>query len=457
MGSSFSEFSKVKDKSQNSIDGDIDDTNWLEAVDNSFVYVWCDASIGTQKNVDDANNTLKSIASFVNPKRQLVHTFNELGACEDFIMHVNNVCLIISGTFGEELIPKIHNAEQLHSVYIFCMDKPKHEAWAVHYRKVRDVRTNIRDICKSLKKYISSPAIIDYDRIDFDIVSTEAYSAEAKQLDLDLVYSILADTLLLEMNHGKQDMVNYCRNEYSSDCQIHLIDDFEKNYSQFSPIWWYTKSYFFQGMINRALRTRDLYVLCSLQRLLKDLNIELTRLQEKQKKTNGPLDLYFVQMLTVTDLYRLRASYGQLMCINQFISANPDKTIAIVFMKHQALKPDKVRILFHIHIDRTLSSIVPYANIGSNSDFVHENEHLISMFGYYRVGKVEQVTDFESTWLVNLTLIGKDDYQYMQLKHHQLENMHLVDSDQTIKDRICRFKSANKLFRQALYLSLIHI
>ncbi|CAF0963483.1 unnamed protein product [Adineta ricciae] len=450
----LSELSKLKDKPRNSIDPDIDDTSWLEAVDKSFVYVWCDASIGTQNYVKDANNTLRSIASFVNPKRQLVHTFNEIDACEDFIMHVNNVCLIISGTFGKVLIPKIHNAEQLHSVYIFCMEKPTHDAWAVHYRKVRDVRTNIQDICKSLKKYISSPAIIDYDRIDFDIISTEAYSAELKQLDLNLVYSILADTLLLEMgstDHGKQDMVKYCRNEYTSDCQIHLIDDFEKNYSQFSPIWWYTKSYFFQGMINRALRTRDLYVLCSLQHLLKDLNSELTQLHEKQKKTNGSLDLYFVQMLAVTELHRLQASYGQLMCINQFMSANPDKTIAIVFMKHQALKADKVRILFHIHIDQTLSPIVPYANIGSNSDFVHENEHLISMFGFYRIGKVEQVADFESSWLVNLTLIGKDDYQYMKLKHHRLENMHLVDSDQTVKDRICRFKSANKLFRQALY------
>ncbi|CAF0903142.1 unnamed protein product [Adineta ricciae] len=455
MGNSLSEFSKLKDKSQNSIDADIDDTSWLKAVDNSFVYVWCDESIGTQKFVSDANNTLRNIASIANPKRQLVHTFNELDACKDFIMHVNNVCLIISGKFGEELIPKIHNAEQLHSVYVFCMNKPKHDAWAVHYRKVRDVCTNIGDICKSLKKYISSPAIIDYDRIDFDIISTEAYSTEPQQLDLNLVYSILTDTFILGMvdsaDHGKQDMVKYCRNEYTSDCQLYLIGDFEKNYSQFSPIWWYTKSYFFQGMINRALRTRDLYVLCSLQRLLKDLNIELTRLQEKQKKTTGSLDLYFVQTLATAELRRLQASYGQLMCINQFISANPDKTIAIVFMKHQALKSNQVRILFHIHIDQTLSTIVPYANIGSNSDFVHENEHLISMFGYYRVGKVEQVADFQSTWLVNLTLIGKDDYQYMQLKHHRLENMYLVDLDQTVKDRICRFKSANKLFRQALY------
>ncbi|UJR28164.1 hypothetical protein I4U23_009418 [Adineta vaga] len=424
-------------------------TSWLEAVDKSFVFVWCDASVGTQNYVDDANNTLKNIANVVNKNRQIVHTFNEIKACQEFIMQVNNVCLIISGAYGIDLVPQIHNLEQIHSIYIFCMHKAKHELWASHYRKVRGVFTNINDICISLKTYVISRAIIDFDRIEFDIITAEN--------NLSLNYSILTKLFLLDMDshdHGKQDMINYCRSEYKSDSQTQLIKDFERNYSQFNPIWWYTKNYFFQGIINRALRRRDLYALCSMYRFIKDLDIVLSQLHYEQKLTNQTLNLYFGQILSQNDFDCMINSNGKLMCINQFILANPQQAIATMFMKQENLQQGKVRIIFQIHIDQTASPIAPYANIGSISDFVHEEEHLISMSSIYRIGKIEQVLDMSSAWLIHLTLINKDDIQYLQLTQNlpieKYEDLNLIDIGYTIKDRLYLFKSANTLFKQAL-------
>jgi hypothetical protein len=452
----------LQDLNNNSFQADIYDTIWTQAIENSFVFVWCDASIGTKNNVNDDQNTIIQLARVVNQSRQLVHTFNELNACREFITHVDNVCLIISGTMGQELVPLIHNLEQIHSIYIFCLNKAKHDLWAVHYRKIRGVFTNIAGICESLKSHIISRSSTDYDRIEFDVISQEITSPTIDKHELCLIYSKLNKIILLNMDssdHGKQDMINYCRNEYTSEYQIQLINDFERNYSQYNPIWWYTKNCFFQGIINRALRTHDLYALCSMHRFIKDLDLKLEQLHANQRTSIEPLKLYFSQFLFKNDFDRLKENHGGLMSINQFLSANPEQSIAMMFIKQQnssASNANKIRVLFQIHIDRTKQSYVSYANIGSISQFVHEKEYLISISSVYRIDKIEKLIDIPSGYFVQLTLIGRNDLQYNNLTQYiqeeQLdESIDLAELGHKIKNRLHLFKSANKLFKQALF------
>ncbi|CAF1683816.1 unnamed protein product, partial [Adineta ricciae] len=94
-----------------------------DPTDPPFVVVWCDASIGSDTNASDDVNTLIQLTRIVNRKRQLIHTFSELDACQDFIYHASNVCLIVSGQMGTQLVPLVHGLHQLHSVYIFCFNK----------------------------------------------------------------------------------------------------------------------------------------------------------------------------------------------------------------------------------------------------------------------------------------------------------------------------------------------
>jgi hypothetical protein len=436
--------------------------DWMIAVEKSFIFVWCDASIGTQNNGADQKNTIMQLAQLVNKNGQLVHTFNELHTCREFIAHVNNVCLIISGSLGQEFVPMIHNFEQIHSIYIFCFNKAKHELWAAPYPKVRGVFTNIQTICESLKSYIISRTLSDCDRIEFDLISSEINSPTIDKHELCLIYAKLSKIILLNMNssdHGHRDMINYCRNEYTSDYQIQLINDFERNYSQHNSIWWYTKNCFFQGIINRALRSHDLYVLCSMHRFIKDMDSKLVQLHGKQRTSSTePLNLYFAQILSNDDFQNLKENRGGLMCINQFISANSEQGIGMMFLKQQnssTLNGNKIRVLFQIHIDPTIQPNVAYANIGSTSEFVHEKEYLISLSSIYRVNKFEKLFDISSGWLIQLTLIGRNDLQYNNLTNYiqeeQLnEEINLQELGYKIQNRLHLFKSANQLFKLAL-------
>ena len=459
MGNSNSIKRRSLDISNSLVVADI--REWMIAVEKSLIFVWCDASIGTQTHDDDQKNTILQLAQLVNKNGQLVHTFNDLHTCQEFITHVNNVCLITSGSLGEQFVPLIHNLSQIHSIYIFCFNKQKHELWAKNYAKVRDVCTDIRSICESLKTYIISQTSADYDRTEFDIISSEIKSPTIDKHELPLIYAKLSKIILLNMDssdHGKQDMINYLQDEYTSDYQIQLINDFERNYSRHNPIWWYTRNCFFQGIINRALRSHDLYALCSMHRFIKDMDSKLVQLHTKQKATNESLTLYFAQFLLKKDFQHIQDNHEGLMCINQFISVNSERSIAVMFLKQQnssTINGNKIRVLFQIHINRTIQSNVSYANIASVSEFVHEKEYLISFSSIFRINKVEKLHEIPSAWLIQLTLIERNDLQYNNLTQYiqaeQLdEEINLPELGYKIKNILYPFKSANTLFKHAL-------
>lgn len=440
---------------------DLSDEAWIDYMQKSFMFVWCDASIGTIGKITDTQNTIKRLADIVNQNGQLVHTFDELNACREFITEVNNVCLITSGSMGEQLVPLVHNLDQVHSIYVFCYNKAQHDVWAQRYKKIVGVCTDIIPICESIKSYISSHSLIDYDRIEFDLINHAIQSPTIDKHELPLIYSRLTKMILLNMNsidHGKQEMITYCRNEYIHPCQIPLINDLERNYSQHDAIWWYTRNFFLQGMINRALRTRDLYVLTSMHRFVKDLDNQLRQLHENERTTQGSLDLYFGQVLFKSDFHRLENNHGGLICIDQFLSANTEQGIALMFLKQSSSYPlnrNDIRVLFQIHIDRNISSDVIYAAIGSISQFVHEKEYLISMFSVFRVNQIERLPDIPSGYFVQLVLVDRNDFQYRNLiqsvSDEQFDrDVNLNELGHLIKTRLYIFKSANKLWKQVL-------
>ena len=431
------------------------DTSWVETIGRSFVVVWCDATIGSSSNSDDDTNTLLQLAGIVNKKRQLVHTFNEIEGCKNFIAHANNIFLIVSGQMGLELVPVVHNLDQIHSIYIFCINKPKYDVWSKQYKKIRGVHTDIREICECLKTYFTSNSSSHFDQLQFDLLNKDVTYPTIDKREFSFLYPILSKQILLNMNSVKiQDMINYCRMEYTSDYQTQLINDIEKNYTQHDPIWWFIRDDFFQGIVNRALQIHDLYTLCCMAPFLKDLETKLTQLQKKQKTTaSNTLHLYSTQPIAIEDFNKLKLNLGGLLCINQYIFANTDQNIALLFIDHKNSLPintSNTNILFQISIPATIDSHVSYANIGPVSQFVHQKEYLISMSSMYRIEKIEQLIEVPTGWVVHLTLIDKNDAQLEPIIQIINNDNNLSRLGPTITDKLYQFKSTRKLFEQAL-------
>ncbi len=99
-----------------------------------YQLLWLDENVNeaqdnvvTQKKLRQAINQLK--------------TFDNVKECEK---HVHNIegthkkmVLIVSGKFGRELIPRIHDIRELSAFYVYCMAKNSNKQWADNYQKVQ--------------------------------------------------------------------------------------------------------------------------------------------------------------------------------------------------------------------------------------------------------------------------------------------------------------------------------
>ena len=71
---------------------------------------------------------------------QLLSIFENVSECEQHIRQIpssDRIILIVSDSLGKELIPRIHEVQQLTSIYVFCAHKPTDQSWATPYSKVK--------------------------------------------------------------------------------------------------------------------------------------------------------------------------------------------------------------------------------------------------------------------------------------------------------------------------------
>jgi hypothetical protein len=98
----------------------------------SPVLIWLDASVnGNEKNKQTQQDFQSIIYNF--------RAFEDPNQCQKYISSVpshGRIVLITSGQFGRQLVPQIHNLQQLLSIYVYCMDKEANEAWAKNFTKV---------------------------------------------------------------------------------------------------------------------------------------------------------------------------------------------------------------------------------------------------------------------------------------------------------------------------------
>jgi hypothetical protein len=87
----------------------------------------------------------------------LIHNIRTFTRIDTFIDYLTNeiterIILIVSGSLGFQIIPKIHCFPLIDSIYIFCQNKTIHRLWAKNYNKVQGVFNDIDLLCLHLRK-----------------------------------------------------------------------------------------------------------------------------------------------------------------------------------------------------------------------------------------------------------------------------------------------------------------
>lgn len=97
----------------------------------TYSLIWLDASVNSEENLDVQEKFRSSI--------NYLQTFDKLNECKKYILSVSSedrIVLIISGHFGQQLIPEIYHLRQISSIYMYCTNKEFHQQWSKQYKKV---------------------------------------------------------------------------------------------------------------------------------------------------------------------------------------------------------------------------------------------------------------------------------------------------------------------------------
>ncbi|CAF1045945.1 unnamed protein product [Adineta steineri] len=290
-----------------------------------------------------------------------------------------------------------------------------HEQSNQKWSKVNGVYTDIQQICDSLKQYINQ---CNQDLIPMSFVSMNHDAStyqDLDQLEPTFMYSTLLKEILLELNYSDQavkELTDDCREKYKdNDSQLEIIDQFEQEYHQHTPIWWYTFEGFTYQMLNRALRTLDVNVIVKMGFFVRDIHEHIEELHSKQfQSQQSPFMLYRGQGMIKSDFDKMINTQGGLLSFNNFLSTSRNREVSFEFVTTTTLnRPELIGVLFQITVDASVLS-TPFAQIDDVSYYQEsEEEVLFSMHSVFRIGEFKQLEN--RIWDVKLTLTSDTDPQ----------------------------------------------
>ncbi|CAF1319874.1 unnamed protein product, partial [Didymodactylos carnosus] len=252
-----------------------------------FTLVWLDVNIERTDDFIDTTERLKTITNYLK-------IFRDAKECIDYMSSITfeTVILVVSGSLGEIVIPIIHNLQQIAFIYVFCLDKNKHETWAINNRnkKVRGVFTDKQFLLQTI---IDDAEILLVDVRPMNVFSLQYDEKSIRALDkesaLYIWNQLLMDVLLRipTSDISKLDMLVVCQSFYrDNNSELTKILEFRSSYFRETAISWYTRDSFIYRLLNKALRTRDIDVIFKFRFFIADLYWQLS---EEHRKFVEPL------------------------------------------------------------------------------------------------------------------------------------------------------------------------
>ncbi|CAF1283859.1 unnamed protein product [Adineta steineri] len=371
----------------------------------NVLLIWLDNDIN--ENNANCNNTIKQLKRVFNN----INTFTNSNQCVEFIQTINNnkVCMIVSGSLGQHIVPHVHNMSQVDAIFIFCNNPGWHKQWVNEWPKIKGVFTDITSICEALNQAAHQC------EQNATSISFVASNKKLDQLDPSFMYTQILKEILLTINfedkHFKK-FITYCREVYDDDeNELKNVNQLKKTYKKNIPIWWYTRDAFLYRMLNQALRLMDVDMIVRMGFFINDLQCDIQRLHSEQfddHQSGTTFTVYRGQGLSKEDFTEMTKTKGGLLSFNNFLSTSKNCNVSLNFARRAATNPDLVGVLFVISINPT-DSTTPFADVTDVSCFHTEDEVLFSMHTIFRIGDITPIEGSNHLYEVNLTLTNDND------------------------------------------------
>ncbi|CAF1488336.1 unnamed protein product [Adineta steineri] len=367
--------------------------------------IWLDNNINDDNA--DCDNTIQQLTRVVNN----INTFTDPEECFQFIQTITNnkICMIVSGSLEQHIVPRVHNMSQVDTIFIFCNNQESDKQWTKEWPKIKGIFTDMTSICEALK-----PAAHQCEQNAISI-SFVALNKKLDQLDPSFMYTQILKEILLtidfEEKHIKQ-FINYYREAFvETEYDLRNIEKLERDYHDQRPIWWYTNQCFLYSMLNQALRSMDVDIILRMGFFINALHRDIQQLHSEQfdgQQSDKTFTVYRGQRLSKEDFTEMTNTKGGLLSFNNFLSTSKDRDVSLLFAPEAATNPDLVGVLFVISINPT-HSITPFASVSDVSHFHTEDEVLFSMHTVFRIEDIQPMDGNNHLYQVNLTLTNDND------------------------------------------------
>ncbi len=383
----------------------------------NVLLIWLDNDI--DGNSVDCRNTLTQLRPIVNT----IDIFTDCDQCVDFLTDISNekVCMIISDATCRNTVPLIHDIDHVHSIFIFCTNKTRHEQWAKDWPKIKGVFTVISSICEALTQAVQQ---CEQNAIPISFMNTndDLSKKNLDQLDASFMYTQIFKEILLTIKfeqHHIKEFLDYCREQFSeNNRELNNIKKLETKYRDETPIWWYTYECFLYPMLNRALRLMDVDILIKMGFFINDLHHHIEQLHSEQfhgQNSDKSFTVYRGQGMSKTDFEQLKKTMGGLISFNNFLSTSKNRDVSLKFARRALPNQDMMGILFVMTIDPAKST-TPFASITDVSFYKdREDEVLFSMHTVFRICNIQLIGGDKRLIQVDLTLTSDNDKDLRRL------------------------------------------
>jgi tetratricopeptide (TPR) repeat protein len=218
-----------------------------------------------------------------------------------------------------------------------------------------------------------------------------------------------------------QRLIAELRNYYDGKTEeLHVIGEFERDYTPEKAIWWYTRDTFFFRLINKANRQHNVAVMFAFGYYIRDLFVQLKKEHEIFKVTNADnvqVKVFRGQIMSEDEVETLKSAY--MVRLTSFLSTSLDRRLALSFLPlESSVANGHVRVLIEINLNAKYNS-KPFGNISHLSEFSGESEVLMMIGTFLRV---RQTYYSEEDKMVKSIMTLEKDYilpfenRYMSLK-----------------------------------------
>ncbi|CAF1265716.1 unnamed protein product [Rotaria sordida] len=416
----------------------------------TFLLCWLDGDVNA---TDDNKKTQIMLHSIVKHFK----TFDDAYECKKYIESLNEkkrLILIVSGRLGREIIPKIHQLQQLSSIYIYCMEKKLNEEWAKQFKKVKDViihQDNLITRIKSDKRC----RVKNEERISFNIyITTDEQPQSTISHNEDFIYSyILINSLLrLEFNSEEQrQLINLCKTEHKNNkWQLTMIREFKHEYTSDKALLWYLRESFLYRMLNKALEKKDIDQLLLFHFVIRDIHQQL-----KENQYISSIRVYCGQIMTFSGIEYLRRSKNGYISINTFLRTNINQDKVLDFLKNSKTYNCDHQTLFIIDADPNIARNKPFADISRFNSFIDDTEILFMTGCIFRLIQTE---NDGKIWKIQMELCDHNEPSLKRIFEYKTKIHGDNDEDNEIDlrgfgdvlQRIGKFELAETIYHRLL-------